>query len=274
MSNNGPKSILWLPADENKFGHATIQTNSYHMSFWPDGDVKLDYGLLRTFTFGIPGSIVFHHDRDYSLENKREPIVIELTNFSNRRLNETYEQLLHYNDITPDRVTIERGDDLVMRKIPPEISLKRSLYSLRGKFFYSEDFYKSMQSCTTFCLGLLFNSNEGGGSLVSSIFNRISSYAFNDPDIRQKNNWIFDDKNLIQKHSVVLNSKKFQEGPIFKKQEYLKNSKLKGDWWGVDKFKSCCFFKKLDVLILDIISPKGYASYFFNLYNIPIESSN
>ncbi|RMZ98680.1 hypothetical protein BpHYR1_019695, partial [Brachionus plicatilis] len=36
------------------------------------------------------------------------------------------------------------------------------------------------------------------------------------------------------------------------------NSKLKGVWWGVDKFKSCCFFKKLEVLILDIISAKGY----------------
>ncbi|RNA20750.1 hypothetical protein BpHYR1_022975, partial [Brachionus plicatilis] len=45
------------------------------------------------------------------------------------------------------------------------------------------------------------------------------------------------------------------EGPIFKKQEY--NSKLKGVWWGVDKFKSCCFFKKFEVLILDIISAKG-----------------
>ncbi|RNA20741.1 hypothetical protein BpHYR1_027280 [Brachionus plicatilis] len=52
------------------------------------------------------------------------------------------------------------------------------------------------------------------------------------------------------------------EGPIFKKQEYLKNSKLKGVWWGVDKFKSCFFFKKLEVLILDIISAKGYDQFF------------
>lgn len=198
MSNNGPKSIIWLPANENKFGHATIQTNRYHMSLWPDGDVKADYGSLRTFTFGIPGSLVFHHDRDYALENKREPVIIELTNFSNRRLNETYECFLHYNDITPDRVTIDRGNDLVLRRELPEITLKRSLYSLRGKFFQSEDFYKSMQSCTTFCLGLLFNSYEGSGSIVSSVFNKISTYAFNDPDIKENNNWIIDDKNIIQ----------------------------------------------------------------------------
>ncbi|RNA29264.1 hypothetical protein BpHYR1_014847 [Brachionus plicatilis] len=53
------------------------------------------------------------------------------------------------------------------------------------------------------------------------------------------------------------------EGPIFKKQEY--NSKLKGVWWGVDMFKSCCFFKKLEVLILDIISTKGYLNFFIRI---------
>ncbi|RNA19510.1 hypothetical protein BpHYR1_017205, partial [Brachionus plicatilis] len=106
---------------------------------------------------------------------------------------------------------------------------------------------------------------------------------------KSKDLWVsFDSKsnNELSELNPLLNEQKFlDEGPIFKKQEY--NSKLKDVWWGVDKFKSCCFFKKLEVLILDmlrssdfrsaikqhsgqtlsvtdIISAKGYAKFFYS----------
>jgi hypothetical protein len=54
--------LLWEPASGNPFGHATIQTNTYHMSFWPDGNVKNDFGYFNTFKNGVKSSLVFHHD--------------------------------------------------------------------------------------------------------------------------------------------------------------------------------------------------------------------
>jgi hypothetical protein len=150
------------------------------MSLWPDGDCKKDYGYLKTFFAGVDASIVFHHNYDYYLEGKRDPLRFEIDYCSMKNINELYEEMLDYNDITYDNVTLERGDDIILQNKRPEMSLKRSLYSFEGPYLkgfspYNKssiqstadlflikepvrDFYKYKQSCTTFCMNLLLNS--------------------------------------------------------------------------------------------------------------------
>jgi hypothetical protein len=128
------------------------------MSFWPDGDVKEDFGFFNTFKNGVKSSLVFHHDLDRHYESKREPIIFEIDYVSMKKVNELYEEILDYNDITHDNVTLERAEEIIESKRKPEISLSRSLYSFQGTSFSSPDFYKYKQSCTTFSMGLLLNS--------------------------------------------------------------------------------------------------------------------
>jgi hypothetical protein len=76
------------------------------------------------------------------------------------KVNELYEEFLDYNNITHDNVTLERADEIIERKGKPEISLNRSLYSFEGSSSVLPYFYKEKQSCTTFCMGLLLNSEN------------------------------------------------------------------------------------------------------------------
>ncbi len=41
MKDNLSHPLLraWLPKGSNKYGHVTLQTNKYYMSFWPKGRV-------------------------------------------------------------------------------------------------------------------------------------------------------------------------------------------------------------------------------------------
>ncbi len=132
------------------------------MSLWPNGDVKEDFGWLKTLG-GVPGCLVLHHDYDRYLEGRRDPKQYEVDYVSPKKVNTVYEEILNYNDITPDRVTLDSVEETTKRwllngKEPPEISLSKTPYSFEGEYFHTKDFYTNKQSCTTFCLGLLLNS--------------------------------------------------------------------------------------------------------------------
>ena len=163
--------MIWEPKKPNNpFGHAAIQTNTYHMSLWPDGDCKEDFGYAQTLVAGVDGSLVFHHQWDYQLEGKREPLQYNIDYCSMKEVEELYEEMLDFNDITHDKVTLDSGNEIITQNKTPEISLKKSAYSFEGKYLkpkslinYYEfepirDFYKHKQSCTTFCMNLLLNS--------------------------------------------------------------------------------------------------------------------
>jgi hypothetical protein len=181
--------MVWEPNEpHNPYGHAAIQTNTYHMSLWPDGDCKENFGYSETLLAGVKGSLIFHHQRDYELEGKREPLQYNIEYCSMKEVNELYEEMLGYNDITPDKVTLDRGNELITQSEHPDISLKKSQYSysgmyLKGRCFIFQDnnfigkllnniyyngmrrpyepirdFYKYKQSCTTFCMNLLLNT--------------------------------------------------------------------------------------------------------------------
>lgn len=150
--------MIWRPTYDNHYGHAALQTQKYHMSFWPDGDVKQDLGVLETFVKGVQSSLVFHQNLDYFLEVNENPEIIRIDSLVNeKKLNELYEEMLNYNNITPDTVTLEKGEKITRKELRPEISLEKSLYSSCGEAYTSNDFYRYKQSCTTFSLGLLVN---------------------------------------------------------------------------------------------------------------------
>jgi hypothetical protein len=175
--------LIWEPKKPNNpFGHAAIQTNTYHMSLWPDGDCKEDFGYIQTFLYGVKGSLVFHHNFDYVLEGKREPLQYNIEYCSMKDVDVLYEEMLEFNDITPDKVTLDSGNEIINRGEKPEISLDKSKYSFKGKYLVEKTigrldpiksllpkwfpkwnepihhFYIRQQSCTTFCMNLLLNS--------------------------------------------------------------------------------------------------------------------
>lgn len=162
---NATTVLLWEPESRNPYGHATIQTGIYHMSLWPDGDVKNDYGTVNTYMNGITGSLVYHHNLDYLLEGKREPKRYPLENISTSSINAAYEEMLNYNDITPDRVTLEEGGKKCEERKRPEITLSNTRYTFKGVNYEEEEFYKFPQSCTSFSLSILrrggFTYNQG-----------------------------------------------------------------------------------------------------------------
>ncbi len=151
--------MIWEPYGDNTYGHAAIQTKTYHMSLWPDGDVKEDYGRWSGIT-GVPGSLNFHHNYDRHLEGKRDPKIYNLESISYFNINEAYETVLEYNNITPDKVTLDEGEEILSNKNRPEIRLPKSIWCLEGNYYTNDNFYKYPQSCTTFSLALLSFHND------------------------------------------------------------------------------------------------------------------
>ena len=162
--------LIWdKDGNENPYGHAAVQTRTYHMSLWPDGDVKRDFGTWNTLTNGCRGALNYHHHVDCILERGRKPKIYTLEGISEYKVNSAYEEMLHYNDITPDTVTLEAAQEKLNKgvslygsvelgsKYSPEITLKRSLYTYLGINHGKDEFYKYKQSCTSFSLSVLKN---------------------------------------------------------------------------------------------------------------------
>lgn len=165
--------MIWEPEGDNTYGHAAIQTKTYHMSLWPANSAEkkwANWGEWErgAFLSGVAGSLIFHHNWDAYLErtdrnsNKsRKPThQYDLESFSDRSIDEAYEAVLNYNNITPDKVTLERGEELLMKGTGTAIDLPRSLWRLEGEYYTSTSFYKYPQSCTTFSTALLSFNNE------------------------------------------------------------------------------------------------------------------
>lgn len=153
-------TVLIWDANEECYGHAAIQSKTYHMSFWPDGNVK-DIGVLEAHNRGMRGSLVCHHDIDVALEGQRKPTLYKLDKVSNFKIEQAYEEMLDYNNITPDNVTIEESENKLELynegkiNTTPEYSTSRSLWTTSGLFHGRKEYYKFAQSCTSFSLSIL-----------------------------------------------------------------------------------------------------------------------
>jgi hypothetical protein len=101
--------MIWRPSGDNKYGHAAVQTDKYHMSFWPDGAIKSDLSAFQAMTSGVVAAINFHHNLDKYLEDRRDPVQYRIVNVSDSALNRIYEKFLAYNNINPSEVTLAKG---------------------------------------------------------------------------------------------------------------------------------------------------------------------
>ncbi len=102
------------------------------MSFWPSGTIgKLeeDLSAVRAATLGVPASLHFHQDLDYTCEGERLPAMYDLEVASDRSLNRVYEHLLEHNGVHPGDVTLARGEELCRHGENPEVELARTGYT-------------------------------------------------------------------------------------------------------------------------------------------------
>jgi hypothetical protein len=102
-----PIVLIWLPEGfSNKYGHASLQTDKYYISFWPlEGKRELSEA-------SVTGRLHFQElvdwDNEGSPEKPRGPnSQHEIVNVTNDAINYEYEKFLRYNKIDPEEVTLE-----------------------------------------------------------------------------------------------------------------------------------------------------------------------
>ena len=178
-----PKVLIWKPEEENEVGHVALKTDKYYVSIWPARYLKVKR-LFRwvdavTFMGGVKGSLVLNINVDREREGDRDSSVeYDISEaVTNEDLNPIIEEFLLYNEINLENVTLERGEELFLKrqeyeklspkqaekvKEPeqPETSLLKTKYSisaelLSGKKKEAEPFYHKQQSCVSLIFNLI-----------------------------------------------------------------------------------------------------------------------
>ncbi|XP_046656480.1 uncharacterized protein LOC124349717 isoform X2 [Daphnia pulicaria] len=125
-----PTVLIWLPEGANIYGHAALQTDKYHISFWPFKGKR-----FRFSESSITGRLHFHEQLDCisegSPEKPRGPTSRhEIVNVTNEVINREYEKFLRYNEINPEEVTLEAASRKYFQLCHRQLPLTR--YSLIG----------------------------------------------------------------------------------------------------------------------------------------------
>ena len=188
-----PTVLIWPPDEENQYGHAALQTKKYHISFWPDGDVKRDLGVLQTLTVGVKASLVLSQHRDFHLEGNRVPRQYNIVIATDEAIDRVYEDFLRYNNIEPEEVTVAAAEKMIEQNVLPEVTLPNTKYSFcaeiilnrRGKnvswnLFLETyvPFYHTQQSCVSFCYNVI-NVADVRTRTFRGICNEIPMRTFN-----------------------------------------------------------------------------------------------
>jgi hypothetical protein len=157
-----PLLRVWYPKGSNKYGHVSIQTNKYYMSFWPKEHTRKESSFKTEAALsGVDASIIFHPNYDCLLEGGRFPDKREWINGCTfRALDKLYEKFLDYNGIDPATVTLERAEEIResnesvqegKERIPVK-DLGQTNYSFLPQLSYKSErpFYYKAQSCVSF----------------------------------------------------------------------------------------------------------------------------
>jgi hypothetical protein len=167
-----PIVYIWSPDEENKYGHASLQTDKYHISFWPNGSVKRDFGVWETAFDGVEAALFFHQELDRYYEgNRKATAMYQIVNATDEAINRVHEEFLHYNGIEPEEVTLEAAEKITEKKEEPMKTVSKTKYSfvadlVRDKrktkskwetFLHGENipFYHEKQSCVSFCFNTI-----------------------------------------------------------------------------------------------------------------------
>ncbi|EFX79489.1 hypothetical protein DAPPUDRAFT_304419 [Daphnia pulex] len=197
-----PTVYIWYPDKNNPYGHASLQTDKYHISFWPDGDVKQDYDLAMAAILGIPGALVFDQELDRSLEENQLPTAMyELYNSTDGAINRIHEEFLRYNGIDPEDVTLEAAEELVNEREKPKKSVRKTRYTfvadIRGQltpFDYMfpvsifthlimvgsplPPWYHCKQSCVSFCYHMIENADPKPQGIEGKLVDFVTLQSF------------------------------------------------------------------------------------------------
>ena len=199
-----PTIFIWYPDRDHPYGHAALQTAKYHISFWPDGDVKEELDAIRTAINGVPASLHFHHELDRHYEGNRLPTgSYEIDNATDNTINDIYEEFLEYNGIDPANVTMEAAKKLIDKKKKPEATVSKTPYSFSPLLKSERRFYHAKQNCVSLC----FNLIQAANPTMKSINFLLYVYG------------ILTVQNVIQIATV----------PWF--ESYIKKHWVKDNWW-------------------------------------------
>ena len=161
-----PTVYIWYPDKDHPYGHAALQTDKYHISFWPDGDVKNDLGVARAVAGnGVPGCLIFHPELDRFYEGIRLPTGIyelDQEKVTDEAINRIHEKFLHYNGIDTADVTLEAGEKLVDQSTPPEVSVSKTKYAivLYNIIYPSDFYYEYVNNCVSFCSQVILQAGK------------------------------------------------------------------------------------------------------------------
>jgi hypothetical protein len=122
-----PVVMIWEPDDDNKYGHAAVQTDKYHMSFWPK---QMKY-LKLVVSGGVTAELVYHNLEDKERETDRIPNMYDIKNTTDAQINRVYEDFLEYNGVDCESVTLERGKEMHNSKKDACIPLSKTKYNFR-----------------------------------------------------------------------------------------------------------------------------------------------
>nr|CAH0113664.1 unnamed protein product [Daphnia galeata] len=155
-----PTVYIWYPDKDHAYGHAALQTDKYHISFWPDGDVKNELGVLRGVGNGVPGCLIFHHELDRFYEGNRLPTGIhKIVHATDEAINLVHEEFLKYNGINPAKVTLQAGKRLVRQRKKPEVSVPLTKYALIPNQVKNKPsglpFYQIENNCVSICWNMI-----------------------------------------------------------------------------------------------------------------------
>lgn len=155
-----PTVYIWSPDENSRYGHAALQTDKYHISFWSE-DTVADCGKRRTITEGIPGSLVFHQQLDMEYEEDRLPKTYQIDSVTNEAINRIHEEFLLYNDIDPADVTMEAAEKLLEDKKTPEVPVGKTPYT------FVVDIRGQLSVCDVLLAVIhWYTSTRTGGSLL------------------------------------------------------------------------------------------------------------
>ncbi len=185
-----PEILLWRPTKTRNgtdtYGHATLSTPKYHMSYWPNDDLSNLKLQARAIVPGcsVDAGLVYYDTFDNYLEaekatkeiidengDTREEVEVvkwnqevryNITCARDEDIDRFYEEFLRRNAIDPATVTKARGKEMVERKqIPVTEKLSKSKYRFTPYFAMDYEpldisiLLEKPQNCTSFCFHLI-----------------------------------------------------------------------------------------------------------------------
>lgn len=159
---------VWKPMSK-RYGHASLETKDYYMSFWPKNGPGTGVLMTRLSSDESSTGEGTKCDSTYTLNGYTLN-----ENLSISQINYSFKKFLSYNDISLYDWDYKKRDEKCINAVIPNTK-----WDFGGQIV-KENFYTFSQSCTTFILNLLV---QGGGgfedipNLIQNSKNTASSYA-------------------------------------------------------------------------------------------------